>query len=80
MIITVALAHVALEKNGNAVSIRPYFNNNVFTIPVGCNMVRMMSSDTNCGIAMESTKQNLQNAFPLVSLRLIIIAKIIPKI
>ena len=36
----------------------------------------MISSDTNCGTAMESTKQNLQNAFPFVSLRLMIIAKI----
>ena len=78
--ITVTLAHIALVKNGNAVSIIPYFISSVLTIPVGCNILLIIRRDTNCGTAMDNTKQNLQNPFALVSFRLIMIARIIPKI
>ena len=42
-------------------------------------MMFMIMSVTNCGTAMESTKQKRQNALPLVSLRLITMASTMPR-
>ena len=81
MMMIVTLAHVAFVQNGSEsdAPIQPRFLNRTFTAPSGCNMMFMIIRDTNCGTAMESTKQNLQNAFPFVSLRLMTIARIMPR-
>ena len=78
MIITVALAHVLLVRNGSGLEIRPALVSRTLMAPWGCSMVRMIKRETNCGTAMESTKQKRQNALPCVSLRLMTMARIIP--
>ena len=73
-------ANNSIVKNGNEAeaSIKCIFRNKIFTAPSGCNIVRMIMSETNCGTAIERIKQNRQNPFPFVSLRLMTMASIIP--
>ena len=75
----VTLASMALVQNGIDSFMSPRFLRSTLTAPDGCSMMFMIISETNWGTAMESTKQNLQNPFHLVSFLLMTIASIIPR-
>ena len=75
----VTLASIAFVQNGIDSLMSPRFLRSTLTAPEGCSMMFMIISDTNWGTAIERTKQNLQNPLNLVSLRLMIIARIMPR-
>ena len=75
----VILAIVAFVQNGIGSLISPRFCSRTLIAPDGCSMMFMIIRVTNCGTAMESTKQNLQNALPFVSFRLMTMARIMPR-
>ncbi len=80
--IIVILASIGSVKNGtdSVIPITPRVRSNEFIGPLALNIVLIVSSETNCGIAIERTKVNLQKPLNLVPSLLITTARIIPNI
>ena len=73
-------AQVGSVKKGrlSPAAMKPIWRSSTLTAPSGCSMVRMISRETNMGTAQGSTKQKRQKPLALVSLRLMMMARIMP--